>query len=219
MTKAVIFDMDGVMIDSIPIWVEAEFLFLGKRPVHIPLDFKSYMKEVKYPRWTRELKKEFKLKGTVEDLREEKFKIILDLYDQGRLKLIPGFRDLIRLLNGHKIKTAVGTSAPRVHLDWVVKNFKLEKRFDYWRSSYEDGKHKPYPDVYLKVARRLKVKPKHCIVIEDSPHGILAGKRAGMRVIALKHPYSTKKDVEKADVIVRSLREVNMKLIKRLTGD
>lgn len=218
MTKAIIFDMDGVIINSIPIWIESEFLFLGKVSAHPPLDFKSYMKEIKYPRWTRDLKKEFKLKGTVEDLREEKFKIILDLYKR-KLKLIPGFRDLIRLLNKHKFKTAIGTSAPQMHLDWVVKNFKLKNSFDYTLSSYKTKRHKPYPDVYLQVARRLKVEPKTCIVIEDSEYGIRAGKRAGMKVVALEHSYSTKKEVARADKVVRSLKEINIKLIENLTSD
>lgn len=218
MTKAVIFDMDGVIVDSIPIWVEAEFLFLGSRPVHPPLDFKAYMEEIRYPRYTGELKREFKLKGTVKDLREEKFKLIVDLYEKKKLKLIPGFRNLIKLLNKHKIKTAIGTSAPELHLDWVIKNFKLEKKFNYYLSSYKLGKHKPYPHVYLEVASRLKIEPKHCIVIEDSEHGIEAGRRAGMKVIALKHPYSTK-EVARADKIVKSLKEIDMKLINNLTRD
>ncbi len=216
MIKAVIFDMDGVIINSIPIWIEAEFILLGKRPVHPPLDFDTYTKQIKYPRITEELKREFSLKEAVEDLRQEKFKLIVDLYDKRQLKLIPGFRELIRLLNRHKIKTAIGTSAPELHLNWVLKRFKLEERFDYWISSYQTRHHKPYPDVYLKVAKKLKVKPKECIVIEDSPHGILAGKRAGMKVIALKHPYSTSQDVARADRVVKSLREINLKLINKL---
>lgn len=217
MIKAVIFDMDGVVVDSIPIWMESEFILLGKKLRHPPLDFETYKKEVRYPQYTLDLKRKYKLKERLENLKGEKWQIVFDFYNQGKLKLIPGFNGLIRHLKKQQLKTALGTSAPQQHLDWIARRFNFAQYFEFWLSSEQLKKHKPEPDVFLAVAKKLKVQPQECIVIEDSPGGILAGKRAGMRVIALKHLYSTKKDVERADKVVKSLREINIKLINNLS--
>ena len=204
MTQAFIFDLDGVIIDSIPLWSESELIILKRKPLKVPLDFEAYAKQMRfrYSYMMSELKEQHDIKDPIEKLRIERANIIKNLYRR-KLKLMPGFLTLVKRLRKQGYKLAIGTSTPPVIFSYVLQKFKLRQYFDYHLASMEINSHKPEPDVFIAVAQKLKIQPKECIVIEDSEHGILAAKRAGMRCIALRHPYTNAGDLKKADVVVK----------------
>ena len=152
----------------------------------------------------------FRLSETVDELKDIWNRIALDKYAY-ETPLKPGADDFLKYLKEHHIKTGIATSNSRLLLDVFLKERHLEPYIDAVTTSCDVNKGKPEPDVYLKTAEKLQVKPEHCLVFEDIPTGILAGKRAGMQVCAVEDNYSIHLTAEKkalADYYITDFRQV-----------
>ncbi|MCK4339755.1 MAG: HAD family phosphatase [Candidatus Cloacimonetes bacterium] len=194
--EAVIFDLDGTLIDSMGVWVEVDKEYLGKRGIPIPDDLfhdmehgDSFVEVAKY------FKQKFNLSDSIEEIMKEWTEMVARHYEND-IPLKPGARELLDFLKAKKIKIGVGTSNSKFLAQSVLKANNVLHFFDCLVAGCEDIKGKPFPDIFLRVASELGVKPENCLVIEDVFVGIQAAKNAGMTVFSIEDKH-TKPEWEK----------------------
>lgn len=210
--KAVIFDMDGVIIDSEPIYngIHEKMLrdFGVKEILDVPEDYTGMTNSAVF----KIVREKYNLKQTVEEISAYQQKVILEEFSRLEDEPIDGIRDLLALLKEQQIKTAIASSSARKLIETVVKKFNLMAFFDVIVSGEEVPAGKPAPDVFLEAARQLHVSPEDCLVIEDSKNGTIAAKAAGMSCIGFKNPNSGNQDLSRADNVVLSIRDIHKTL-------
>lgn len=215
--KAVIFDMDGVLIDSEPghlIQEERLFQSLG-----ISLDKEGHNKFVgtttQYM-WNI-LKKDFNLKNTIDELialdRNEYYEF---LTKEEKVVPIDGIPELIKNLKSSGIKIAVASSSPLKVIEYILNTFKLYNYFDQIVTGDYVKRSKPNPDVFLYASQRLDMAPKDCIVVEDSHNGVMAAKNANMTCVGFRNPHSGIQDLSMADIIIDSFKNINTEKLMKL---
>ncbi len=187
--KAVIFDMDGTIIDSMWIWKDIDVKYLNKRGIDLPGDLQRQIEGMSFTETAYYFKERFGLPDNIEDIKKEWY-IMAEDYYKNKILLKDGAKEFIELLKIRKIKVGIGTSNSRELALEVLKKHDIHHYFDTIRTSCEVDKGKPHPDVFLKVAEDLGVKPKECLVFEDTYAGVLAASRAGMKVVAVQDPVS-----------------------------
>lgn len=206
--KAVIFDKDGVIIDTQPyhFQVFTEFCWDFKWDFTVE-EYESFIGTTSKEMFTR-IKGKYENEYSAEQLSnmfQTRFvDIIASLKNE---KPILGVDILIKSLHSNGIKLAVASSATRRKIELVLKMFNLESYFDVIVSGHEVEKSKPYPDIFLKASELLQVSHEECIVIEDSSNGIMASKSAKIRCIGYNNPLG-KQDLSKADLIVDDFQEL-----------
>lgn len=221
MIKAVIFDMDGVIIDSEPVWYKTgqKHLELFGKTLPKTRSFKHYIDTTLRGRTQKYvvkiLKSKFGVKGSSRKIINDRLQIFFKIIDK-ELRIIPGALTLLKNLNKRNYKLLMASSAPHKVVNYVVKRYKLKKYFQKTVAGDDFQHSKPHPQIFLESAKFLGEKPANILVIEDSYSGIRAAKRAGMKCIALKQPYTTYKHLKMADLVVKSLKYVNLKTIKKL---
>jgi beta-phosphoglucomutase family hydrolase len=183
--QAVLFDMDGVVVDNLPYHVDAWLLFCERN--QIPLTREVFYRELNGMNskdtfewfYKREMSR-----AEVEVLEEEKELIYRDFY-RDHIQPAPGLLEFLKDLRSHGIKTALATSAGPGNIDFIVDGLGIRDQFDAIIGGAEVRKGKPDPEIYLKAAELVGIEPSACWVIEDSLQGIAAGQSAGMRVVGI----------------------------------
>ncbi len=215
MSKAVLFDMDGVLVDTEPEYRKIEaviFSRLGIAPTEE--DLKSYVGKGQFDVWS-ELKKKY---GFAEDLKElvgSEERIAREIYLNRSLKPIKPAVELLKNCARSGFKTAVATSSFKENAENAITRLRLKSYIDVIVSGEMVSKTKPSPDIFLLAAKLLDIDPKECVVIEDSKNGVLAAKAAGMKVIGYKAPESPQ-DLSQADMVVRSFENICADTLKEL---
>ena len=216
MIKAVIFDMDGLLIDTEPIWTLADREFLahyGK--TYRPMDKSRFMGSG-VREFIKFIKKKFAIDENENKLLSERMGIFESLVNEN-LKLMPGVENLLQELSEKGYLLAMATGNTRRMMDLMTENLKIRKYFNVTVSSDEVPHGKPAPDIFLEAARRLKVTPSECLVLEDAINGVVAAKAAGMEAIAVcDQRYNKPESFTEADMVVGSLKEVSAEVIKQL---
>ncbi len=212
--KAVLFDMDGVIIDSEPIHFEVDILTMRELGVNISKDELNKYVGTTNEYMLNDLKNKYKIKKSFEEILEYKMELTIKKIKEAKINAILGIPELLISLKSKNIKTAIGSSSPKELINIVIEKFKLEKYFDCIVSGDEVKEGKPKPDIYLEASKRIGVAPEECIVIEDSRNGVLAAKNAGMKCIGFKNINSGNQDLSKADIIVDSIKNINIESIK-----
>ncbi|WP_432409701.1 HAD family hydrolase [Wukongibacter sp. M2B1] len=216
MIKAVIFDMDGVIIDSEPIHKQVEESLFKKLNIKVSEEeHNSYVGKTSIEMW-REIKLKYNLRKDIlaeEIVIEEVDRYIEHLLAKDDIKPIMGVRKLINELYIKDIKLALASSAVRRSIETVINLFELGEYFSISISGedIEDGK--PCPDIFLKAANELGVNPMECVVIEDSRNGVIAAKTAGMKCIGFKNRNSGNQDLSRADMVIDSLSQIDYKKV------
>lgn len=187
--KAVIFDLDGTIVDSMWIWKEIDIQYLCKRGIELPDGLQKEIEGMSFTETAIYFKETFNLTETIDEIKDEWNAMACDFY-RNRIELKDGVKKFIEILKSKNIKIGIGTSNSRELASEVLKKHDIYNCFDTIRTSCEVDKGKPYPDVFLKVAEDLGVKPEECIVFEDTYAGALAAKRAGMRIVAISDELS-----------------------------
>jgi len=211
--KAVIFDLDGVISDTQRLHFEVDVEILKRKGIDFPLKGIKKYAGVSDREFFRELvfkKKKFSEKE-MEKIIEMKYETLFKKME-GNLKPIKGVIELIKRLKRNSFKLAVASSSPEKAVNFVLSSFKIKKYFDVILSREDVVRAKPDPEIYLKAAKLLKLKPEDCLVIEDSPSGIKAAKLAGMKCIAIATTLK-KEQLKRADKIINSFEELSLKEI------
>ena len=217
--KAVIFDMDGVLVDTEPIYMGVSHRILKKLGIVIPLErFHSYvgipMKDV----WS-DIRKNFGLKDSVTHLLElEKEEQLRELKALDEIPIVTGVINLINEIEKRKFSLGVGSSSPRSVIELILSKTGLLNHFQAIVSAEDVVNGKPAPDIFLEVARRLRCMPPACIVIEDSPHGVAAAKSAGMKVVGFKNENSGDQNLLQADLIVKDFTGKHLRQVVHLAS-
>lgn len=187
---AIIFDIDGTLIDSMWIWTNIDDLFLEKYGLQAPENFHKGMEGKSYSETAQYFLDIFpELKHTRKELEDEWHEMAFDIYTK-EIKLKKGAYAFIVAMHNAGKKIGIATSNSRDLAEGVLINNQVFAYIDSMWTSDEAKAGKPAPDVYLKVAESLCVSSERCLVFEDVPNGILAGKNAGMKVCAVEDPFS-----------------------------
>ncbi len=216
MVKAVIFDMDGVLIDSEPIHYKILNIFARDNGFFITeKEYDSYIGTTDISMWTI-IKEAHSLPQPVEELVENHINECINyLRTNKEVRPIAGTVTLIKDLHKNNIKLAIASSAPRRRIDAVMEAFGLQGYFQAVSSGNDVKKGKPEPDIFLHSAKALGILPEKCIVIEDSRNGVTAAKSAGMKCIAYSNPNSGNQDISAADIVIKDFMELNYESIRK----
>lgn len=211
MLKAVIFDLDGVIIDSKELHYKAWQKFFKKR--NIEFDKKAFNKFFGEPN-KKTIRRHLNVKDKeARKIEAEKEKIVLGSIKN--LKPNPYLLKFLKQLKKERILVGLGTSAPEKTFNIILKKLKIKKYFNITLGEKDVRRHKPAPDIYLDVAKKLKVRPKECIVFEDTSIGIKAAKRAKMKCIAITTSLPRKR-LKSANLIIKGFKDINIKKLKEI---
>ena len=205
MIEAVVFDLDGILIDSEHVWDEVRQQLADERGGHWNENASRDMMGMSSIEWSRYMRDVVGLTEEPEEISAEVVRRLEDRYRR-ELPLIPGAEQAVESLAA-RWPLALASSSNRELIDLVLESSGLDRYFTASVSSEEVARGKPAPDVFLEAARRLGVEPTHCAAVEDSENGILAAKAAGMRTIAIPNPhYPPHEDaLAAADVVLASI--------------
>ena len=195
--KAIIFDLDGTLVDSMWIWKQIDVDFLMKRQIALPDNLQKEIEGMSFTETALYFMERFQLEDTLEAIQNEWNDMALDFYKH-HIPLKKGALKLLKDARHRGIQLGIGTSNSSKLLKAVLDAHGIEHMFHSIRTSCEVKRGKPYPDIFLKVADDLNVLPSECMVFEDTHAGVLAAKRAGMQVIAV---YDALLSVYKADIM------------------
>jgi HAD superfamily hydrolase (TIGR01509 family) len=213
---AVVFDLDGVLVDSEAVWDEVRRRFTEENGGRWHAGAQREMMGMSSVEWSRYVRDRLGVDMDPERISIEVADRVADLYRE-RLPLLPGAVESVRLL-AKEWPLAVASSSNRHVIDLVVELAGLKEDFRATVSSEEVGSGKPAPDVYLEAARRLEVDPGACAAIEDSTNGIRSARAAGMTVIAVPNrDYPPEAETRgQADRILDSLVDLTPDLVRSL---
>jgi len=204
--KAILFDMDGVLVDSPGFVWEVYNSILREHDKQVSdEDIPKYLGK-RLVEQIELLKEDYQI-----PLSSEEFKKIFDKrhsVETSRIKKTPGLPELMEKLKQLDLKLALVTSSGKDRALNLIKFLDIENYFDTLVTAVDVKVGKPDPEGYLKAAKKLNVSPEDCIVIEDAVNGIEAGKNAGMKVIALETKYQKREALGKSDYIITSLNEI-----------
>lgn len=215
--KAVIFDLDGVIIKSESAWRASERELLLRRGIDVD---KTNFQEAQVPfligrsqeEAAKVYKKFFNLQEDILSLRQERIKIVKSLFLD--VPLMVGVDRVIEFLFNQGFLLGLATSSPIELVEIVFHRFDLYKFFKVVVTAEMVGKGKPDPDIYLETARLLKVEPCKCLVFEDAINGVEAAKSAGMRCIMIPNNFVNNEALEKADWVIKSFLDIDLDKLK-----
>lgn len=212
--KAIIFDMDGVIINSEPLHFKLERELLEELGGSIDRDeHESFVGTTDVNMWSA-FKDKFNLKPTVDEMVEMKRNRFME--NIPNLELIPNFFEFMMEVYDRGYKIALASSNNKKAVDKIVETFELEKYFDFIINGEEVENGKPDPEIFLAVSNNLKLEPKDCLVIEDAKNGVAAAKDAGMKCIGLKSKGSGDQNLSRADLVIEDFNEINLQIITAL---
>jgi mannitol-1-/sugar-/sorbitol-6-/2-deoxyglucose-6-phosphatase len=218
MLRAAIYDMDGLLLDSEPYWVEAELSVLSDVGVPLTTELARETTGMRLDEAVAHWYRRFPWKGTSQAdvlarLTRAAHRLILS-----RAEAKPGVRESLELFAGRGIRRALASSSPLVLIDAVVDKLGLAGHFELTVSAESEPLGKPHPAVYLTCATRLGVSPSDCVALEDSVNGLVSAKAARMRVIAVPEaPHRGDARFGLADAVVHSLLDIDGSLLDRLS--
>jgi len=212
MIKAVIFDMDGVMIDSEPLWEETERILLSRRRIEYSPDYRDRIVGLNQRDSGRLLIDTFELEESVEEIISERVKILTSIYEK-ELETVEGLFPLLDSLKSSNYLLAVASSSPLRVINYVMDKFCLNHYFSAVVSGECTDNGKPHPDIYLETARLLGVAPEECVAIEDSINGVLSAKASAMYCIAVPDKRLTPDRFENADLICQNLTKISPSVV------
>ena len=213
MTEAVVFDLDGVLIQSEEVWDEVREQFVRERGGRYDAEIQRAMMGMSSPEWSRYLHEHAGVPDEPDAINVEVVRLMLAAY-RDHLPLIPGALDAVRRLAA-RFPLGLASSSNRELIDTVLDVAGLAPLFAATVSSEEVAHGKPAPDVYLEAAQRLGIAPGRCTAVEDSHGGIRSAKAAGMRVLAIPNPTYPPDDeaLAIADVTIDALERLTPELV------
>ena len=205
MPKAFIFDLDGVITNTV--WHHFQAWKKMFEEEGIKFSKKDYQKIDGIPR-DEGIKKIVGgvSKTKIKKMGEKKQKYYREFLEKKPPSLLPGFKSLVKKLKKRGIKIAVASSSKNTN--FILEKLKIKNLFDVIITGYDFKNPKPDPEIFLKTAKKLKIPPHECVVVEDSQAGVEAAKRAGMKVIGFSPTKSKRKLLQGADKVISSFKEI-----------
>ena len=194
--KAVLFDLDGTLIDSMHIWKAIDIEFLGRFGYDLPPDLQKNIEGMSFHDTAVYFKTNFEIPLTLQEIMDTWNEMAFHKYTK-EIGFKPGALEFIKYIKSMNLPTAICTSNSRELTLAVADSLGFAPYFDEIITSGEVTNGKPAPDIYLEAANRLGVDPKDCFVFEDVVAGIKVGKNAGMRVCAMEDDFSKLTRAEK----------------------
>ncbi|MCD8150446.1 MAG: HAD family phosphatase [Clostridiales bacterium] len=207
---AIIFDLDGTLADSMWVWSEIDQDFFREHKIDFPESLNREIEGLGFTETAQFFVDHFPLKESVEEIKQLWNDMALEKY-RTKVPLKPGAVDFLAELRRRKIKTGIATSNSQLLVDTFLTSRGIASQIDAVTTVCDVSRGKPAPDVYLVTAEKLNAAPGRCLVFEDIPMGICAGKNAGMRVCAVEDDYSAGQREEKrklADYYIEDFREI-----------
>jgi HAD superfamily hydrolase (TIGR01509 family) len=207
MIRAILFDLDGLMVDSEPHSLASWHAVLATRGIVLEQAVIDRMFGTRLIDTAHMLVKLYDLSDQPAALAQEKEEYQIT-YLQGRIKPMPGLFELLEAINKKGLQKAIASSGVRRYVTAVLKEIGLTNRFGVIVTGEEVAHGKPAPDIFLAAAQTLQVEPRECLVLEDAPNGVSAAKAASMRAIAIPNLHTQKLDFSAADWVLPSLDAV-----------
>jgi HAD superfamily hydrolase (TIGR01509 family) len=210
---AVVFDMDGVIVDSEQVWDDVRENYTHDVGGRYTASATRDMMGMSSLEWSRYMAEVLGVPGPPDEINAAVVALMLERYGESP-PLISGAVDAVRRIAAHWPLAIASSSNPEL-IEVVLRSAGLEHAFPVIVSSQEVARGKPAPDVYLEAARRLDVAPARCAAVEDSHNGIRAAKAAGMRVLAVPNPHFPPDDeaLRQADVVLGAVSELTPELV------
>ena len=196
---AVIFDMDGSLVDSMWMWRAIDIEYLGRYGIALPEDLQEKIEGMSFNETAVYFKNHFSIPESLEQIMEEWNRMAWDKY-MYEVPLKKGIPEFLEGCRNSGIRLGIATSNSRVLVENVAEVHNLRDYFSCIMTGTDVLRGKPNPDIYLAVAEGLGVSPERCLVFEDIVAGILAGKNAGMRVCAVEDDYSAQARAAKKEL-------------------
>jgi HAD superfamily hydrolase (TIGR01509 family) len=217
MKNTVIFDMDGVIVDTEPVHYHAYQQHFKKLDIHVPDEMYATFTGNSTKNVYQRLKEYFALEEEVEKLVAIKRALFNDAFDTKEdLFLLEGVEALIRDLQGNGMQLILASSSAKVTIDRIFRRFDLYRYFSHIVSGEDFPKSKPDPAIFVEAVRLSGEMTEGCVVIEDSTNGIKAAKTAGIYTIGYDSANSRMQDLSLADMVVTRFDELNYNIIRSL---
>lgn len=217
MLEAVIFDMDGVLIDSEREYKRVELGLAKERGIPFSAHEQSgYVGIHQIVMWTEVLAKNGLEHMSASEITQTEEDRMFDYYARGELDTIAGSVDLVGQLCGSGVKCGVATSSIEINARAVIKRLGIEEMLSAVACSCMVENCKPAPDIYCKCAADLNVNAGSCVAIEDSKNGCVSAKSAGLKVVGFRNPGSGNQDLGAADLVVDDMEQVTIELLKSM---
>jgi HAD superfamily hydrolase (TIGR01509 family) len=212
--EAVVFDLDGVLLDSEQVWDEVREALAQERGGRWSDRAQREMMGMSSPEWSRYMHEVVGLRESPEEISDEVVRRLLERY-RASLPLLPGAVEAVRRLAA-EWPLGLASSSNRPVIEAFLDAADVRELFAATASSEEVARGKPAPDVFLEAARRLGVAAGRCAAVEDSANGLRAAKAAGMRVVAIPNPHYPPPDeaLRLADTVLASLAELTSAAVR-----
>ncbi len=208
--EAILFDLDGSLVDSMWIWRDIDVEYLGRFGIELPDGLQREIEGMSFSETACYFKKRFQIPDEIEKMKSDWNQMAWDKYTH-EVPLKKGAGEFVEYCYKHGIKLGIATSNSRELVENVIGVLGISEYFTCIVTGCDVEHGKPAPDVYLEAARQCHVAPDKCLVFEDIVPGIMAGKAAGMKVCAVEDAYSAEQTEEKirmADYYIKDYEEV-----------
>ena len=217
MIQTVIFDMDGVIVDTEPVHRYAYFQHFSELNIDVSEELFTSFTGNSTRNVFQQVNTIFNLNADVEELILRKRTIFNDAFDHKEdLELLEGVENLIKNLHENGVELILASSASKVTIDRVFRRFGLHPFFSHIVSGEDFPNSKPHPAIFEFAASLSKAPKENCIVIEDSTNGVLAAKAAGIYCVGYNSVHSKLQDLSKADLIINHFNELDYNAVAHL---
>lgn len=213
MINLVIFDLDGVLLDSESLYRAINFQFFAELGVEITAEeYQSFIGISGEKMWGY-ISEKGRLTHSVSELRQDEKERKYQGLATSKLTPNPGLITLLENIKNRNIPMAIASSGLMKNIQLILQKLEVQKYFDHIVSGEMPKHGKPAPDIFLLAAAHFQIAPKNCLVIEDSRNGVLAAKAAGMTCVGYINKGSGNQDLSVADLIVESLHDERLQTL------